>query len=141
MKKVIYLFASIFMLGATLTSCDSDDEGGNTPDPDPTPLYTELSGNLTTQTLTKDKKYLIKGQTFVRTGQVLTIQPGTVIFGDKATKGTLIIDRGGKLEASGTAAEPIVFTSSLAPGTRDRGDWGGLVILGKANVNQDNPAI
>jgi hypothetical protein len=141
MKKVIYLFASIFMLGATLTSCDSDDEGGNTPDPDPTPLYTELSGNLTTQTLTKDKKYLIKGQTFVRTGQVLSIQPGTVIFGDKATKGTLVIDRGGKLEASGTAAEPIVFTSSLAPGTRDRGDWGGLVILGKANVNQDNPAI
>jgi hypothetical protein len=64
-----------------------------------------------------------------------------VIFGDKATKGTLVIDRGGKLMAEGTAAEPIVFTSALAPGTRDRGDWGGIVILGNAPVNQPSPAI
>ncbi len=139
MKKAIYLFASILMLGATTTSCSSDDnnDGGG----DGGTTYVELTGNLTTQNLTKDKKYLLKGQVFVRTGQVLTIQPGTVIFGDKATKGTLIIDRGGKIEANGTVNEPIVFTSALAPGTRDRGDWGGLVILGNASVNQDNPAI
>jgi hypothetical protein len=101
----------------------------------------ELTGDLNTQTLTKDKKYLIKGQVFVRSGKTLTIQPGTVIFGDKATKGTLIIDRGGKLMADGTAAEPIVFTSSLPAGTRDKGDWGGLVILGKAKQNQPDPAV
>ena len=139
MKKTIYLFASVFMLGAALSSCSSDDDdnggGGNTS------TTIELSGDLTSRTLTKDKKYLIKGQAFVRTGQVLTIQAGTVIFGDKATKGTLVIDRGGKIEANGTAAEPIVFTSALPAGTRDRGDWGGLVILGNANVNQTNPAI
>ena len=138
MKKAIYFFASILMLGATTSSCSSNDDnngGGGAS------TFIELSGDLTSRTLTKDKKYLIKGQTFVRTGQVLTIQPGTVIFGDKATKGTLVIDRGGKIEANGTAAEPIVFTSALPAGTRDRGDWGGLVILGNANVNQTNPAI
>ncbi|WP_396173549.1 hypothetical protein [Flavobacterium sp.] len=138
MKKAIYLFSSMFMLGATLNSCSNDDN--NTSGPVPTTTI-ELTGDLTSRTLTKDKKYLLKGQVFVRTGQVLTIQPGTVIFGDKATKGTLIIDRGGKIEANGTANEPIVFTSALAAGTRDRGDWGGLVILGNANVNQTNPAI
>jgi hypothetical protein len=141
MKKVIFLFASIFMLGATMTSCSSDDNNDPIDDDGPVPTVIELTGNLSTQSLTKDKKYLLKGQVFVRTGQVLTIQEGTVIFGDKATKGTLVIDRGGKIEANGTAAEPIVFTSALAAGSRDRGDWGGLVILGNANVNQENPAI
>jgi hypothetical protein len=101
----------------------------------------ELTGDLNTQTLTKDKKYLIKGQVFVRSGKVLTIDPGTIIFGDKATKGTLIIDRGGKLMAEGTASEPIVMTSVAKAGERDKGDWGGLVILGNAPQNQPDPAI
>jgi hypothetical protein len=80
MKKAIYLFSSMFMLGATLNSCSNDDN--NTSGPVPTTTI-ELTGDLTSRTLTKDKKYLLKGQVFVRTGQVLTIQPGTVIFGDK----------------------------------------------------------
>jgi len=101
----------------------------------------ELTGNLTTRTLTKDKKYLLKGQVFVRSGQVLTIQPGTVILGDKRTRAVLVIDKGGKIEAAGTASEPIVFTSNQEAGIRDKGDWGGLVLLGNANVNQNNPAI
>lgn len=147
MKKNLILKASVFLavLSMSMTSCSNDD---NPIIVDVTPPTTvdpnkpiELTGDLTTRTLTKDKKYLIKGQVFVRTGIVLTIQPGTVIFGDKATKGTLVIDRGGKLLAEGTATEPIVFTSALAAGTRDRGDWGGLVILGKAPVNQPDPAI
>jgi hypothetical protein len=100
-----------------------------------------LEGNLPTQTLTADKKYLIKGQVFVREGQVLTIEPGTVLLGDKRTRGVLVIDRGGKLMAEGTKEKPIVMTSSQDASIRDRGDWGGLVILGKANVNQPNPAI
>ncbi len=105
------------------------------------PADIELSGDLNTQTLTKDKKYLIKGQVFVRSGKVLTIEAGTVIYGDKKTKGVLVIDRGGKIEANGTASQPIVFTSNQEAGIRDRGDWGGLVILGNANTNQTNPAI
>lgn len=109
--------------------------------PPPPPKFTELTGNLTTQTLVASKLYLLKGQVFVNSGQTLTIEPGTVIMGDKATKGTLIINKGGKINANGTIDKPIVFTSALDAGLRDKGDWGGLVILGNANVNQVNPAI
>lgn len=86
-------------------------------------------------TWTADKKYLIKGFVEVETGVTLTIEPGTRIFGDKATKGTLIINRGGRIEAAGTAAAPIVFTSNEAAGSRAPGDWGGLILCGKAPVN------
>ncbi|MFY8187032.1 MAG: hypothetical protein ACOVLC_03650 [Flavobacterium sp.] len=140
MKKR-FLLASLFVSALFATSCSNDDEATPTT---PVPQFVELNGNLELPAqlnLTKDKKYLIKGQAFVRSGRTLNIQPGTVIFGDKATKGTLVIDKGGKIEANGTAAEPIVFTSALPVGTRDRGDWGGLVILGNAPVNQPDPSI
>lgn len=136
--------ASLLSAVITLNSCSNDDNPivvDVTP-PTATPAGpVELTGDLATRTLTKDKKYLIKGQVFVRAGAVLTIEPGTVIFGDKASKGTLVIDKGGKIIADGTAAAPIVFTSGQPAGTRDRGDWGGLVILGNAPVNQPDPAI
>jgi hypothetical protein len=109
--------------------------------PPPPPKFTELTGNLTTQTLVASKMYLLKGQVFVNSGQTLTIEPGTIIAGDKATKGTLIISKGGKINAIGTKDKPIVMTSALDAGLRDRGDWGGLIILGNANVNQVGPAI
>lgn len=101
-----------------------------------------LSGTLSTQTLVAGQPYLIKGQTFIPTGVTLTIPAGTVIKGDKATKATLIVQPGGKLVANGTAASPVVFTSAQAVGERDRGDWGGIVMLGDAWVNQSAlPAI
>jgi hypothetical protein len=140
MKFTNFFLTSILISSLAFVGCSSDNDDDNTTPP-PVDSTVILEGNLSTQTLTKDKKYLIKGQTFVRSGQVLTIQPGTILKGDKGTKGTLIIDKGGKIEAVGTAAEPIVMTSSLPAGTRDRGDWGGLVILGNAPVNQVDPAI
>ncbi len=95
-----------------------------------------LSGDITTNTtLDKSKVYLISGFVYVKNGATLTIPAGTVLRGDKATKGTLIITKGSKLVANGTAAEPIVFTSNQDAGTRDYGDWGGIVMLGKARVN------
>jgi hypothetical protein len=102
----------------------------------------ELSGNLTTQTLDATRKYLLKGQVFVPSGVTLTIPAGTVILGDKATKAVLLVDVGGTLVANGTASNPIVFTSSQNVGERDRGDWGGVLILSNAWVNQSAlPAI
>ena len=100
-----------------------------------------IEGNVT---WTKDKIYRLKG--YVRVGEEptfgtvtkvgqLTIQAGTVIIGDKATKGTLIVQRGSKLIAEGTVAEPIVFTSDQVIGSRSPGDWGGVVICGKAPNN------
>lgn len=137
MKINKLIFSGILVAALSIVGCSSDDDNNNTP----IDTVVVLEGNLETQTLTKDKKYLIKGQTFVRSGKVLTIQPGTIIKGDKATKGTLVVDKGGRIEANGTAAEPIVMTSNLPAGSRDRGDWGGLVILGNAPVNQTDPSI
>lgn len=101
-----------------------------------------IEGNVT---WTKDKIYRLKG--FVRVGEELvagtvtkvgnlTIEAGTTIIGDIATKGTLVVHRGSKLNAVGTAAAPIVFTSGQAVGARNPGDWGGVVLCGKAVNNQ-----
>lgn len=142
MKRSLSLMAGILLTAGLFTACSSDDNNNNNNSGNPfCPDCVVLSGNLTTRTLTANQKYLLQGQVFVRADQTLTIQPGTVIFGDKITKGTLVIDRGGKIIADGTAANPIVMTSVLPAGTRDRGDWGGLVICGNARVNQPSPAI
>ena len=103
-----------------------------------------LTGNVS---WTKDKIYKLNG--FVRVGAdttetfsstaatgTLTIEAGTTIIGDRASKATLIIQRGSKIIANGTAEAPIVFTSERAAGQRESGDWGGLVICGRAVNNQ-----
>ncbi len=86
------------------------------------------------QTLDKGT-YLLKGWVYVAEGSTLTIPAGTIIKGDKETKAALIVEPGGKLIAQGTAGEPIVFTSELAAGQRRPGDWGGIIICGKAPNN------
>jgi hypothetical protein len=78
---------------------------------------------------------------YVKSGATLTIQPGTIIKGDKATKGTLIVEPGAKIIADGTAQKPIVFTSAQAKGSRNSGDWGGIIVLGKATTNKATPTI
>lgn len=69
-------------------------------------------------------------------GITLEIEAGTVIIGDRESQGTLVVQRGNKIIAEGTAAAPIIFTSERAPGLREPGDWGGVVICGKATNNQ-----
>ncbi|AEI48434.1 hypothetical protein [Runella slithyformis] len=103
-----------------------------------------LTGNVS---WTKGNIYKLVG--FVRVGGdttetfsataatgTLTIEAGTTIIGDRASKGTLIVQRGSRIIANGTADAPIVFTSERAPGQRESGDWGGLVICGRAVNNQ-----
>lgn len=85
--------------------------------------------------------YTLKGWVYVAEGAELTIEPGTVIRGDKQTKASLIVERGGKLIAQGTAAAPIVFTSGEAKGQRKPGDWGGLIICGRAPHNAGEAQI
>ncbi len=110
----------------------------------PTPIV-EVKGNLEGNvSWTADKIYKLVG--FVRVGQedvfgtitktgTLTIEAGTRIIGDRTTKGTLIVQRGSKIIANGTADKPIIMTSERNPGEKEAGDWGGLVILGKAPNN------
>lgn len=83
----------------------------------------------------KKGTYTMKGWCYIASGVTLTIEPGTIIKGDKETKAALIVERGGKLIAKGSASEPIVFTSEQAPGSRRPGDWGGLILCGKARNN------
>lgn len=95
-----------------------------------------IQGRLsTTLTLTNDHYYVLRGAVFVAEGGVLNIQAGTTVAGELATLGTLIVERGGRLNAVGTAAQPIVMTSDQAIGNRNRGDWGGLIINGRAPLN------
>ncbi len=78
---------------------------------------------------------MLRGFVNVNPPATLTIEPGTVIYGEKSSKGTLIINRGAKIIANGTPQEPIVFTSQLPPGQRGPGDWGGIIIAGNASIN------
>lgn len=98
-----------------------------------------LTGILTEDmTLTADKTYLLRGGFFVGDDintTTLTIEPGTVIYGETSTQGMLVVTRNSKLMAEGTAEAPITFTSSNAEGTRAPGDWGGLILNGKAPLN------
>ena len=101
-----------------------------------TPTPVTASGSITgATTWTRNNIYLLSGFVYVRSGGVLTIEPGTIIKGDKASKGSLIVEPGGQILANGTAAQPIVFTSNEPAGSRARGDWGGVIILGRAPVN------
>jgi hypothetical protein len=103
------------------------------------PTTTTLSGNInTTTTLTSDKVWTLKGYVYVTDGAKLIIQPGTVIVSDIAEKGALCIERGAQIIAEGTATKPIVFTSGKAAGERAPGDWGGIIILGKAKTNRSS---
>ena len=80
--------------------------------------------------------YQLNGPIYVKNGFTLTIQPGCLIRGNaNVSNSCLIVSRGAKINAVGTASNPIVFTSSKANGQRNLGDWGGVIILGKARNN------
>ena len=94
------------------------------------------------RTLYADTVYTLKGFIHVTNGATLTIQPGTKIQGDYNTlASSLFIMRGAKIQAVGTAALPIVFTSSRPVGNRQPGDWGGLLLIGNAPSNRSGNVI
>lgn len=135
MKKIVLL--SFGALALFMASCGKDNKTTPTPTPvDSSANVTVLTGDIAENTtLTAGKKYLLKGFVYVKSGVTLTIEAGTVIKGDKASKGTLVITRGGKIDAQGTADKPIVFTSNQDAGARREADWGGVILLGKAPIN------
>jgi hypothetical protein len=96
-----------------------------------------VSGDITENTTWYSAAvYLLSGFVYVKNNAVLTIEPGTLIKGVSGTKGTLIIEKGSRIMAQGTATKPIVFTSDKAKGERARGDWGGVVLCGNALTNK-----
>ena len=96
-----------------------------------------------TTTWTCDKTYMLDGYVFVNSGQVLTVQPGTVVkgmAGQGAEAAALIVARGGQIFAEGTADCPITFTHAAdaldgSTAYNTRGQWGGVIILGAASTN------
>lgn len=95
-----------------------------------------VSGTIGSQTWTSNNLYRLLDPVNVQSGATLTIQPGTVIIGDKGDQGTLVIRQNARIEAAGTAMAPIIFTSEFPVGQRAPGDWGGLVINGNAPTNE-----
>ena len=138
MKNQFILLALSVVLFSTSCKKNVIVEGPSTETPGgSTANVVEVTGEISASTTwSASKIYLLKGFVFVSNGATLTIEPGTIIKGDKATKGTLIVTRGSKINATGTVDKPIVFTSALAAGARTQGDWGGVILLGKAPVNQ-----
>ncbi|HEV7243180.1 MAG TPA: hypothetical protein VGQ36_28395 [Thermoanaerobaculia bacterium] len=96
----------------------------------------DVTGKIQTNTTwTADKRYILHDYVGVVGPAVLTIQPGTVIYGGDG-RATLFIQRGAKIIADGTSRRPIIFTSPQKVGDRAQKDWGSLVILGNAPINQ-----
>lgn len=153
MKKFFLPLIAILALLLSV-SCSSDDSP--VVDPDPDPVDNKLSGQITSDmTLTNDVIWELQGRVVVTSGATLTINEGTIIkayAGQEASASVLIIARGAKIKANGTAAKPIIFTSiadNIALGQsngtnltqNDRGLWGGLIILGKAKASLAGDAL
>ena len=135
-KQALILFSalSILIAGCSKTS--------TTPNPTPDPGVSntvEVTADITANTTwSASKIYLLNKIIYVTNGATLTIEAGTLIKGSKSTagSGSLVITRGAKINAVGTADKPIVFTSAQPVGQRNSQDWGGVILLGKAPVNQ-----
>ena len=131
MKKLLGLILALSLFG-----CEKN-LGGGEDGPINIPTSTTLSGNINaTTTLTSDKVWTLKGYVYVTDGAKLIIQPGTTIISDISEKGALCIERGAQILAEGTSSKPIIFTSGKPVGERTPGDWGGIVILGRAKTNR-----
>ena len=95
-------------------------------------LTGEYNSNIT---LDNGNIWTLRGTVRFNTGATLTIEPGVTIQGDSSQLSYLIIDRGAKIIAEGTADSPILFTSDLPKRQRSSQDWGGIVINGNASIN------
>jgi hypothetical protein len=135
MKNALML-AGVAVLAMGLSAC-SDDDGGTTDSGSggSTPTVVRVSGSITTNTTwTSGNSYLLQGAVFVRSGATLTIQAGTKVIGEKSSLGTLVIDRGAKIDAQGTETNPIVMTSDRNVRRRPR-DWAGSFSTAPPRLN------
>lgn len=158
--KNFNLLTGLLLSGLLVFSaCKKDDDD---PDPVPEPTPTEgtvvVTSNISSNTTwNNDQVYQLGGRIVVEDGATLTIEEGTVIKGEagqEANATALIIARGGKLMAEGTATEPIIFTSiadEITPEQVQNGNfaspnlspnisglWGGVIVLGKARISASN---
>lgn len=110
---------------------------GGMPDPRPLVILDNVSA-YTDLTLDANTNYLVRGKLRVKNQATLTIPAGVVVFEERATQGTIIVERGGRIVAEGTADDPIIITTDAPPGTMQAGDIGGIVIHGWARGNRND---
>lgn len=133
--RVVTIFDAVAIANEAVGN-DQPVVGEPIPGRQPAPNSTLVTGPIAAdRTFTSDTVYRLVGLVRVNGGVRLTIEPGTRIEGDPATRGTLMIARGGMLEAAGTILEPIVMTCAQAVPVP--GCWGGLVINGLSLLNND----
>ncbi len=137
---MVLLAGSMVFASCNKDDDDDDDNNNNNTERSIKEVSGIISGNVT---WSADTIYRLNG--FVRVGEdngtdcvrtgVLTIEPGTLVIGDRESKGTLVVQRCSQIIARGTKEKPIVMTSERPVGSREPGDWGGLVICGRASNN------
>lgn len=140
------LFAVLAISAGFLASCSSDDnkvveEAIEVPSSTFTANPSDFQGMINDGEVTLDatKVYKLTGKLQVNNGATLTIPAGTKIEGAGGTSAYIAIAQGGKINVNGTAAAPVIMTSASA--TPTGGNWGGLVICGKAPINRVNGVV
>jgi hypothetical protein len=134
-RGVVALALAVGIAGAAATTVRTDQAAPVTVPGINRPVVVVTGDVGSNETWSAANYYVLRGAVFVRSGSTLNIQAGTTVIGESGSVGTLIVERGGRINAIGTAAAPIVFTSDQAIGQRGRGDWGGLIINGRARLN------
>jgi hypothetical protein len=137
------LLLALFTAALLFVGCASDDtadviinqgennpSGPAVPDSDTNEIGGTLSEDLTLDT---GVEYNLTSALLVPDGFTLTINPGAIIKASTGSDVYVTIKQGGMINAEGTSSNPIVFTSNSA--TPNPGDWGGLIILGRAPIN------
>ncbi len=158
MKNTLFILGLILSFGIVFTSCDDDDDDTVVEEKVIVEGNTVVTDNISENTTwTSDEVYELAGRITVLDGATLTIEPGTIIKGQAGTGANataLLVARGGKLMAEGTASAPIIFTSvadEITPEDVAAGDftspnldpdinglWGGVIVLGKAKISAQN---
>lgn len=137
--KGLLLLNVALMMG--LTACNNESSSLVAPEQVETRAIT-ASGKVTESATWSGTVYL-QGKVYVTNGATLTIMPGTKVIGkytnDPKEASALIITRGSKIEANGTADNPIIMTSEDSH--KHPGGWGGLVLMGRAKINQTEATI
>ena len=150
--KTNYLFLGLATLALLFTSCEADDtadvnitntdnsvtnnnNGPDNPQPEPEPgMSTTIGGTLSENlTLEANTTYTLESALIVPDGITLTMNPGTVVRANTGSGVFIAISQGARILAEGTSSNPIILTSNVS--TPNAGDWGGLIVLGRAPVN------
>lgn len=139
-QSVLAVFMGVALAFTACKKKEEDNSNNNNNNNNTTKEVVEVTSNITGNvTWSANKIYLLRKYVYIDSLATLTIEPGTIIKGEKNdaanTKGALIVKRGGKLIADGTVDKPIVFTSNKEKGMRNVGDWGGIWICGNAPTN------